>query len=663
MVTLQGPDGASHDEVIQQAQQLYHPAQHPAAPAQPAPAQHGQIAGEPDLGSVGNSILAGGVHFVHQLPLVGDAAITAGRWANDQLEGRKTSWQQANHEAHQTIDSAQAQHPIASTVGGVAGGVDAAIIGGGAVKAAGGGEAVFNALPRAATLGQHAANAARVSAAAATAGAAQGAAQRGGERLAAGDPAAAPAAAGQGALQGGAAGAVLGPVAAGATTVVAKAFAPLATKTALALSKVFGENASDLQAAWKTFTSATGRAPTMAELATLKQRGEIVGAARDSTPIATTLTQAAEDAARARSDNMQGFVDQNTAPPTAAGPPAVQSSGQVENATTAGGDLDYGSARQHDFAIPTEESAALGGVAPHDHLAAQVVPLAGLKTADRVRIVGDLQNGRLSGQDAQMLHSKLSAAQGVGSGYSPAIASAREDLTDILGSPGNEEANAALAHANANYTTSAQRAAGAAHGESVLGSATADNFAAEAASKPNANPNFAAGQTSGARSKLADEAATPAGATRLAQRFATDDSLHAKLEATFGTSAADALRRLGQAETGAADNLRPFAKRTPQAEDQDSKDLNTGLRALAATAPHGVYQFYHGAKAITGLGMSPKVQETVARYLADPQMVGQGINLIRKAGGTNAQLRQLALQVAQQVGAVGGESAASATEQ
>lgn len=639
-------------------------AQHIGSLIQQAHSQaSGAIDGEPDLGQVGNSVLAGGIHFVHQLPLVGDAAITAGRWANDQLNGRQTSWQQANAEAHQTINSAQTRHPIASTVGGVLGGVDTAVVGGGAMKAAGGGEAVISALPKATTVAQHAANAARMAAAGAVAGAAQGGAQRAGEQLAGGNVAAAPAAAAQGAAQGAVAGAVLGPVAGVATAAVAKAAAPLATKTAMALSKVFGENASDLQAAWKTFTTNTGRAPSMAELATLKQRGEISGAARDSTPIAATLTQAAEDAARARSDNMQTFVDQNTAPPAAQGPPATQSSGQVQNATTAGGDQDFGSARQHDFAIPQEESAALGGVSPADHLAAQVVPLAGLKTADRVRIVGDLQSGRLSGQDAQMLHSKLGAAQGVGSGYSPAIASAREDLTDILGHPGNEDANAALAHANANYTAGAQRASGAAHGETVLGSATADNFAAESGSKANTNPNFSAGQASGARSKLADEAATPGGATSLAQRFATDDSLHAKLQTTFGAPVADAFRRLGQSETAAAENLRPFAKRTPQAEDQDGKDLNIGLRALAATASHGVYQLYHGAKVITGLGMSPKVQETVARYLADPKMVGQGINLIRKAGATDAQLRQLALQVAQQVGAVGGASVASATEQ
>jgi hypothetical protein len=625
--------------------------------------QSGAIAGEPDLGPVGNSILAGGVHFVHQLPLVGDAAITASRWANDQLNGRQTTWQQANAEAHQTIDSAQQQHPIASTIGGVAGGADTALIGGGALKAATGGRIAAQVLQPATTLAGRAANVGRLALAGGAAGAAQGAAQGAGEQLAAGNVAGTPAAAVHGAVAGGVTGAVAGPVAGVALPAAAKAVAPLATKTAMALSKVFGEDPSDLQAAWTTFSAATGRPPTMAELATLKQRGEIANAAKDSTPIATTLTNAAEDAARARSDSMQTFTQQNTAPPNVQAPPAVQSSGQVANATTAGGDQDYGAARQFGFTIPTEESEALGGVSPSDHLASQVVPLAGLKTADRVRIVNDLQTGKLSGQDAQLLDSKLGAAQGTGANYSPAISSAREDLTDILNSPGNDDANQALALAKANYIAGAQRGEGAQHGESVLGAQTADNFSAEAQSKPNANPNFQGGMASGARSKLGDEAATPAGATSLAARFATDDSLHAKLVTTFGQPAADAFRRLGVAETGAAQNLQPFAKRTPQADDQDGKDLNTGLRALAATASHGVYQFYHGAKVLAGLGMSPAVQEKVAQYLADPKMTQQGINLLRRAGATNEQLRQMALQASQSVGGVVGQSAASATEQ
>lgn len=616
--------------------------------------------------------------FVHNIPLVGDASQAATAWASHALTGNPVSWDQANAEAQAVRQRDAQNYPIDSVAGAVLGAGASAAAGGAGLRAAG-------VLPRAmqveqaATLAGRAANVGRLAVAGATAGGVQGAAQSGGEKIAAGQLAQAPAAAAAGANVGAAAGAVLGPVAGAAAAGLKKVTAPLAGKTAQALAKVFGEAPDDLQAAWSTFMDSTGRAPTMAELATLKQRGEIANAAKDSTPIAATLTQAADDAARARSDNMQTFVQQNAPtqaapapvptgqPPTPAatqGPPAIQSSGQVQNATTATGDVDYAAARKHNFTIPTDEGTGPDGVVSSaDHLASQVVPLAGLKTADKVRIMEDLKNGQLSGQDAQLLDSKLGAAQGVGSGYSPAVSSAREDLSDILASPGNDAANAALGLAKSNYTAGAQRAAGAAHGETVLGSQTADNYAAEAASKPNANSNFQAGTASGARSKLADEAATPAGATSLAQKFADDDSLHAKLQTTFGAPVADAFRRLGQSESAAADNLRPFAKRTPQADDQDGKDLNTGLRALAATASHGVYQVYHGAKAIAGLGMSPQVQEKVAQYLADPEMTTQGINLLRKAGATNAQLRQLALHAAQSVGAVGGQSAASATEQ
>ena len=188
-VTLQGPPGATQAQVLAQAQSLYRPAagqpgvnemmgdlatadaqgdhqlaQTIAGRIRQAQNPNGAIAGEPDLGSAGNAALAAGIHFVHQLPFVGDAAITAGRQANDLANGRGFDWQKANQEAHQTIQSAQQQHPVASTVGGIAGGIDTGVIGGGALKAAGavlpGARALQGAL--ALRKGQLLANAARV---------------------------------------------------------------------------------------------------------------------------------------------------------------------------------------------------------------------------------------------------------------------------------------------------------------------------------------------------------------------------------------------------------------------------------------------------------------------------------------------------------------------
>lgn len=625
--------------------------------------QHGAIAGEPDLGGFGNSVLGAGIGFVHNLPLVGDAAITAGRAINDVAGGRGFNWQQANNEAQQTIASSAQQHPITNTVGAVGGAVDSGIIGGAVLKSAG------VAAPAALRLqqGQRLLNAGRLAVVGGAAAAAQGAVQGADEQLVGGHVAEAPAAAAKSALGAGAAGMLLGPAAGvGAavggriTGLVGRAAGmnTLDTKVAMALSRYIGETPADLQAAWSTFKANTGRPPIMAELASLKTAGQIKGAARDSTPISIALTDAQEDAARARSDNMQQMFTPQPQPagatvpvPGGAPSPAGLSSGEVENVKTAQGDYDYSAARQHAFQIPTEDDPALGGVSPSDHLAAQVVPLAGLKTADKVRIVEGLKTGALSGQDAQLLRSKLGAAQGVGSNYSPAVASAMGDLDDFLQSPGNEAAQGALAQANANYVAGSQRQAGAVHGESILGAQTAPNFAAVAESKPNANPNFGAGMTGGAISKLADQASTPAGATSLAQQFATDDALHAKLSTVFGGKAADAFQRLGESETGAARNLAPYTNRTPNAPDQDAKDANTGLRALATFASHGVYKLYHGYKAIQGLGMSPAVQEKVAQYLSDPGMVPQGIAVLKKAGMTDTALRQMTLDVAQHVGA------------
>lgn len=653
-ITLQGPDGASHDEIVAQAQKLYQPK--PAAPA--AQPNSGAITGLRDLGPAVNSFLAGDLQFTHNIPFIGDAVMTGARYARDALAGEHPTWDTARQEVQTILNSGSAQHPIASGAGAVAGAVDTAVLGGAALKAAGGGASALNALPKATTAAGTLANAGRLAAAGATAGAVQGGAQGASNALTAGQNVVTGAE--KGAAEGAVGGAVVGPAAAGVATGVKTVARPLAAKTASALSKMFGENAADVQAAWSQFKANTGRAPTMAELATLKQRGLIANASKGSEPITSALTQAADDAAQARSANMQqAFAP--TPEPAAAAPlaeptQAGASSEQIANAKTAQGDLDYTAARQHPFQIPTEDSAALGGVSPADHLAGQIVPLAGLKTADKVRIMEGLKTGRLEGQDAQLLRSKLAAAQGTGSNYSPAIASAREDLDEFLSAPGNETAAEALAKANTNFTANAQRQAGAAHGETVLGAQTADNFAAEAASKPNATPEFQTGMGTGAQSKLADTAATPQGAENLAARLATDDSLHAKLSTVFGPDAADVLRDLGKSESAAAENMNALSRKVSPAEDSNKSAVDLGTRAIVAMSSHGPYMAYHGSKILASLRMSPAVQKTVAQYLSDPKMVQQGINLLRKAGADNAQLRQLAMEAATRAGAVTGQA-------
>lgn len=605
-----------------------------AAPQNP----NNAIAGEPDLGSdAANSALAAGLHFVHQLPFVGDAALTGARLLANQSNGEGGNWQQANQDVHTMLDSAQQGHPVTSTLGGVAGGADAAIVGGGALKAAG--------VPAALTTlqgGQPLLNGARLALAGATAGAAQG----GGEQAAAGNsPLDILKAGSSGALMGAAMGPLAGAVA-GAGGALFKRFAPgLAGKTAQALAKVFGESPTDLQAAWSEHVNATGRPPTMAELTNYKQLGAIKGLAKDSTTIADRLQQNAQDAALQRSTNMQaGFEQAGSASPS-----------ELSNVRTQQGDLDYPASRAApDFSVSTQPDAALGGVSPADHLAGEILPQAGLGRADRVRILNGLQNGTLTGQDAQMIRSGLSTS--LNRNYSPALQGYVTDLDSFLHAPGNAASAAPLDQATANFAANSQRVEGAQHGAGILSAAPGD-FAATAAAKPNANPNFSQGMHLGANDALSNAAATPQGATSLAGRLATDNGLYDKLSTTFGQGTADALRRMGTAEASAATAVAPFSS-APAAEQNDSP-LKDAAQVGMALASHGLgWKMIHAAKAITGLSMPPQVQETVSRYLTDPKMAPAGINLLSRAGATNAQIRQMAMTAAAGLGVQDGDGAA-----
>lgn len=654
-----------------------------AAKIKQAQDPNGAIAGEPDLGGAGNMALAAGIHFVHQLPFVGDAAITAGRQINDLANGRGFDWQKANQEAHETIQSAQQQHNIASTVGGIAGGIDAGVVGGALLKGAsalpgavGRGSAALQAA-LALRKGQLVANAARVAAVGATAAAAQA----GGEQAAGGNldqviPAAATAAPG-----GAVAGLVSAPLAAAAGGAAQAVGAKLSGgalpgKVALALSKVFGENASDIQTAFADHTAATGSPPSMAELATYKQQGLISGLAKDSTEIGSRLQTRVAQAAQDRSDQMQALFT-----PTAGSP------GEAVNARTAQGDIDYPASRAGPvFKVPSHPDndidMSLGGVTPADHIRANILPQAGLSTADRVRIGDGLENGALSAQDAQLIRTRLAGT--LARSHSPAVETAIADFDNILNTPANTDATAALDKARSNFAANSRVVEGAQHGATVLNSGSPRDFTATVAAngpapgtaiipaptpippstpvQPTPNPEFASGLKSGASDALATASATPRAATTLSARLATDANLNAKLATVYGQPAADALKRLGQANTDATQAIAPFAG-PASAADSDPNTVKDAAQVIAAAATHGIgWKAYHVLKLISGQGMSDKVAGKVAQYLTDPKMAQQGINLLVKAGASQQAIRNLALHAAASSGVLTGSAVGDSME-
>lgn len=637
--TFNFPDGTPPDQMQAALAQHYGPGGH----------GDGAIAGQPDLGGVGNAVLAGGMHFVHQLPFVGDAALTGARLIANQVNGEGGDWQNANHDVHTMLDSAQQQHPVSSTVGGVAGGVDAAVVGGGALKAAEGLPIIGDglaAISRATQLrkGQMLANAARMAAA----GGAQGAAQGGGEQAAAGNPGGIIPAALGGAAIGAPAGAVGGTVVQGLGTAASKLAPGLTGKVASTLAKVFGETASDIQSLWQSHIDETGRAPSMAELATYKQLGVINDFKQGSGTIAEALQARQAAAAGERSGNM---VAQFTTDP-ATGTRISASPAEISNIRTAQGDLDYPQSRAApDFQIPTAESEALGGVSPADHIASEILPQAGLGKVDRVRIMGDLQNGSLTAQDAQLIRSGLS--ESLSRNYSPGLKGLLADFDSFTHTPENAASAAPLDRASDRFASNSRVVAGAEHGATITGASTPGEFGAVSAGNP--SPEFAQGQALGANDKLAATSSTPQGATALAGRLATDQGLMDKLTTTFGPDTAAALQRMGAAETRAASNLQAVSGGAPKIDDKGIADVAQVSMALAS---HGLgWKLIHAAKAITGLEMPAAVQEKVAQYLTDPKMVRQGLNLLTKAGASASALRRAALTAAGASGTGGGDVA------
>ena len=613
------------------------------------------VAGMPDLGQVGNDALAGGLHFVHQLPLVGDTALTGARLLANQVNGEGGDWQNANNDVHTILNSASKTHPVSTTVGGLAGGVDAALAGGELLKGASTLPVVgdgFSAIARAAQLrkGETLANLGRLAAV----GGAQGAAQGGGEQAAAGNAGQILPAAIGGGLMGAAAGAAGGGAVMGAGKALAATAAPLAGKVANTLAKVFGEDPGDLQSLWNQHIQETGRPPSMTEMATYKQLGVINDFKNNSTTIADALNKQQAAAAAQRSTNMQAtFATGQGGEPTAAAP------GQFENFRTAQGDKDYPASRAGpDFHIPTQESDDLGGVSPADHMASEILPQAGIGRADRVRILNGLQDGRLSAEDAQMIRSGLS--ESLSKNYSPAVKGLLSDFDSFTHAPGNEASSALLDRATNNFATLSRAKAGAEQGATILGSDTPNEFGANTAAlrAKQTGTEVDQGLAASANDRLMAAAATPQGATALASRFATDDNLHAKMTTVFGSDAADALKRMGEAETRSAKAIGSVTGGAPKTDDKGA--IGDVAQVGMALASHGLgWKLIHAAKAVTGLEMPAAVQEKVAQYLTDPNMVRQGINLISKAGASASQLRSLALTAAAASGTSGGDVAAA----
>lgn len=676
-LTIEGPPGATQEQVMAQAQALYKPGTNPggssqhALPANPTTPEGTQMQGDIPGGPAGAFIARAG----HELFGLGDVAGSLAHMATDQ---RHLGYKQAYDEYMSAMKVGDQNHPVASTAGTIAGGADAAI----ATAPLAGGVAA-KMLPKAAQGVSMAAgpgralvgNLARMGAQGAVAGATTGAAIGAGQGAATGDAGQVIPQAAGGAAGGAATGAVLAPATGAAAALVKKAAPGIVNKlgqvapglndrVANTLSKLFDERPADIKAAYDQHVQANGAPPTLAELADYKQRALISGAAKNSTPINTGLAEAAPAQEAARAAN---FQEQAATQPGQNGPVAPQTPAQAQNAVNAQGDVDYGNVRQQTFQVPGAHEDVPqpgGGPSPYDVVQNGILPHTTLTRSARQTIAQELDGGYLSGNSVDLIRSNLMerARAKPGEGF----AERADDFLDLLQNhPGNEAGSAAIDQARANYAAGAQRQSGTQLGQTVTGNTAAPEFAAQAADRSMTSGSAQGGIDSGARAALAAKGANPSGFDNFVQRLATDTDLHANIARASGADYADAITTLAKQE---AQRSAASAAITPRAAPAASKGINETVNqaahGLATVASHGAfYKVLHGMRWALGDTIPDNVANVASKYLSDPKMVQQGLNILQKSGASNDDLARVMLRAASASGAAGGAAGAAAAGQ
>lgn len=189
-------------------------------------------------------------------------------------------------------------------------------------------------------------------------------------------------------------------------------------------------------------------------------------------------------------------------------------------------------------------------------------------------------------------------------------------------------------------------AEGAAPGEKVPSGADTLGFLSDV---KNATQHQQTGVPHGVLAALYNASLTPDGATRLAQRLATDDGLHQRLSATLGSDAADRLRAMGQSEATGAERLAHTSPRSPANDSSSFSVVSSAAQAIGAGHAGSLTGFwYHTIQAVRsfpGVRMSDALQKKVAGMLTDPAQRQQAISYLHAQGARDHDLRVLITQI------------------
>lgn len=643
--TASFPDGTPPDQITAVMRQKFggpDPAQQQAQPQAPATAPAGTTpAGGMDMSGVMGQLYAA-AHGLEDTASFGlaDRVIAAPVAAARTLMGDPTSYDEAYANIKQRAADATDAHPITTLAGDAAG----LLTGGGLL--AKGVEAAGKAIPavaraaealapksaatigRALTTGEKVGNIAKAAVIGGGVSAADTAGHGGDEDQI---------------LNSTALGAVAGPVLSKAGQLAVKAVRGPVDKGMALLADKLGEPISVLQNAFDNFRTSTGQIPTLAQIVGLKSQGELRLVAAGNPTVGELANQAA---AESRATLPADLTRQVT---TAVGQPDNISTLMQTRSANMTQAMDP--IRNQPVPLTSRDAALL----QDPRIRAATTPTPGLR--NRVNdVVDNLAqhpagvDSTLTVNDIETLRQGLRDRQGAfatagRAGAARDVGELADNITDMARSahPGYETALSGYEN-DSHFINAFEHGAA---GREITDAS--DNGLIRSLNTQQGRMGY----RSGVISRMVGRTnASEGSAANAADLLSGENATTQNLRTAVGTNNTDRLQDSANALRSGNESLQNIAPTniTPASEGVTSSDIAHGAAAAVLHSPAAVtYQLSKVLKK-AGVIMSPEVQRVVGRYLFDPQMTQQGINLLRKARVDERDIKALTTGIAAATG-------------
>lgn len=440
-------------------------------------------------------------------------------------------------------------------------------------------------------------------------------------------------------------GAVVGPVVSKIGTAIARGVQSSSTKAMTLLASKLEEDPATLQRAYDNFNAATGRVPTMAELVQMKSQGELKALAAKN-PI---VQGAFNDAADAADAQRPAALSQNIE--NAGGP--AQDVTTLARARTDRMTAAMAPIRRSPVGIDTNDVGLLTDRRTQTALRRAKDPELRTRVAQAIdEVEQGGQSDLLDLNDIDSLRQSLRSEQAnlanTQSGFGNSVAARSYgnhiDNVTALGT----SAEPAYQDALNQFASDSHYLRGFKHGLSGKSIGEATDAKLQAALE---HPEGIAGHQAGIVSRTSDAAAaSPQGASQTAEQLAAGTGDSAPLRQAVGQQGFTDIQRAADAEARGSRSLSNLSGRVnPADEGLSGKQVAQAAGGVVSHSPAAI--IYHAARVVPSFGKLPDaVQRQVARYLTTPSMTQQGINLLRRAGAKDDEIRKLAVALSANAG-------------